>query len=174
MPLRYILPPTATVVGFDLVSQSTYQYMRSHKELEALEDFIRKNPTSKPEVQYKFVTLLFTELIQEQEEQPQGKLVFASAPRVFFWLLWRALRSFGGRRNPKWAKRKQLHNGQKNGKFPIHSPWKVLGGLFVVASQQLTTGLLFKATFWQPFRSSLWPPSGCRPQVNALAFEYMA
>lgn len=84
MPLRYILPPTATVVGFDLVSQSTYQYMRSHKELEALEDFIRKNPTSKPEVQYKFVTLLFTELIQEQEEQPQGKLVFASAPRVFF------------------------------------------------------------------------------------------
>lgn len=30
--------------------------MHSHKELEALEDFIRKSPTSKPEVQYKFVT----------------------------------------------------------------------------------------------------------------------
>lgn len=54
--LWYILPPTADAAGFDLVSQSTYQYMHSHKELEALEDFIRKSPTSKPEVQYKFVT----------------------------------------------------------------------------------------------------------------------
>lgn len=31
-------------------------YISVHKELEALEDFIRKSPTSKLEVQHKFVT----------------------------------------------------------------------------------------------------------------------
>lgn len=49
-------PAHGRPAGFDLVSQSTYQFMHSHKELEALEDFIRKSPTSKPEVQYQFVT----------------------------------------------------------------------------------------------------------------------
>lgn len=112
---------------------------------------------------------LFMELIQEQEGLPQGKpcicictksLLLTDAKSALKFL-WKEKRET----DPQW---------KKIGEFLIRSPWKVVRVLFVVTSQQLTIGLLFTATFRQPFRSSLWFPKGHKPQLTAQVFEYMA
>lgn len=148
MPLRYILPPTAAGVGFDLVSQSTYQYMRSHKELEALEDFIRKSPTSKPEVQYKFVTLSIHGAHSGARKAASGETGFCICTKSLLLTDVKSAPKLQGKEKAKVGREETApQRGKKNGKFPIRSPWKVLSGLPVAASQQSTTGLLLKATF---------------------------